>query len=242
MKCKYLLLLLAIVGLQASAGAQLLSLGSAQNFSVLASSTVTSTGFTLVNGNLGVSPGSAVTGFGPGTVLAPSAIYTANAVAQRAQHDVNTTYNVLAGLVPTQQLTGRNLGGLTLLPGVYHFNTSAALTGALVLDAQGDPNALFVFQMGSTLTTAIGSSVTVINCGNNSNVFWQVGSSATLGKKTAFVGNILAYSSVTITTGVSLSGRALAENGAVTMDTNGVSIGGFPYVNAPAGVFGPAAP
>ena len=128
-----------------------------------------------------------------------------------------------AGLAPTQNLTGQNLGGLTLTPGVYSFSSSAQLTGTLTLDAQGDPNALFVFQIGSTLTTASNSSVVFINGGQGNNTFWQVGSSATLGTGTAFTGNILALASITLTTGANIRcGRALARNGAVTQDHNNI--------------------
>ena len=135
-------------------------------------------------------------------------------------------------MAPTQNLTGLNLGGLTLTPGVYFFSSSAQLTGTLTLDAQGDPNALFVFQIGSTLTTASNSSVVFINGGQGNNTFWQVGSSATLGTDTAFTGNILALTSITLNTGANINcGRALARNGAVTLDTNIVSIG--PCVNGP---------
>lgn len=121
-------------------------------------------------------------------------------------------------------LTGQNLGGLTLTPGVYCFSSSAQLTGALTLNALGNPDALFIFKIGSTLTTASSSSVQVINGGSDCNVFWQVGSSATLGTGTSFVGNILALTSITLATGTNVSGRVLARNGAVTMDTNNVAI------------------
>src|SRR4029077_17131484 len=131
-------------------------------------------------------------------------------------------------------LTGQNLGGKTLTPGVYCFASSAQLTGALTLDAQGDANAVFIFKIGSTLTTASASSVVLINGGSPNNVFWQVGSSATLGTTTAFVGNIVALTSITLTTGVVVSGRVLARNGAVTMDTNTVGLVGLGVAVAPA--------
>jgi uncharacterized repeat protein (TIGR01451 family) len=198
------------------------SLGTAQSFAVLGGSTVTNTGMTVVTGDLGVSPGSAVTGFPPGVVVGGT-IHANDAVAMQAQNDVTTAYNALAGMACNTALTGQDLGGLTLTPGVYCFTSSAQLTGTLTLDAQCDPNAVFIFQIASTLTTASSSSVQIINGGQNCNVFWQVGSSATLGTGTAFVGNILALASITLTTGSSLSGRALARTGAVTMDTNAVS-------------------
>ena len=200
-----------------------ISLGTAQNFGVLGGSTVTNTGATTVNGNVGVSPGSAVTGFPPGVVSGGS-IHSNDAVAQQAQNDLTTAYNNIATTPCTVDLTGQDLGGLTLTPGVYCYTSTAQLTGALTLDALGNPNALFLFKIGSALTTASGSSVTVINGGSSCNrVFWQVGSSATIGTGSTFAGDILALSSITLTTGANTSGRALARNGAVTLDTNHVN-------------------
>jgi len=185
---------------------------------------VTNTGPTTVHGSLGVSPGSAVTGFPPGTVSG-GAIHAADAVAAQAQSDLTTAYNFAAGESCGTNLTGQNLGGLTLTSGVYCFTSSAQLTGTLTLNAQGNPNAVFIFQIGSTLTTASSSSVVFINGGQGDSVFWQVGSSATLGTTTDFAGNILALTSITLDTGANIHcGRALARNAAVTMDTNMVSI------------------
>ena len=197
------------------------SLGSAQRFAVLGGSTVTNTGSTIVTGDLGVSPGSAVTGFPPGLIVSGT-IHAADA-ARAAQDDVTTAYNSLGGQPCTQDLTGQDLGGQTLSEGVYCFSSSAQLTGTLTLNAQGNPNAVFIFQMGSTLTTASASSVVLINGGSPGNVFWQVGSSATLGTSTSFAGNILALTSITVTTGARVTGRTLARNGAVTLDTNAVT-------------------
>jgi hypothetical protein len=197
------------------------NLGTATGFAVLGGSTVTNTGSTVVTGDLGVSPGTAITGFPPGMVN--GTIHAADAVALQAQSDVTIAYNALAGLACNTNLTGQDLGGLTLTPGVYCFSSSAQLTGTLTLNAQGNSAAVFVFQIGSTLTTASSSSVLVTNGGSSCNVFWQVGSSATLGTTTTFAGNILALTSITLNTGASISGRALARNGAVTMDTNVVS-------------------
>jgi len=205
-------------------------LGTASSFAVLASSTVTNTGASVITGNLGVSPGTALTGFGPAVIN--GTIHAGDAVAAQAQGDLHTAYNILAGKAVTTNLTGQNLGGLTLTPGVYHFNTSAQLSGTLTLDAQGNPNAEFDFQIGSTLTTATGSAVRIINSGSDGNVFWQVGSSATLGTATAFEGSILAFSSITVNTGSSIvDGRALALSGAVTLADNAISV-------PPAGVEG----
>ncbi|MBL8897051.1 MAG: DUF3494 domain-containing protein [Planctomycetes bacterium] len=198
------------------------SLGSAQNFGVLGASTVTNTGPTIVSGDLGVSPGLALTGFPPGIIV--GAFHAGNGVALQAQADANTAYNDFAGMACNFNLTGQDLGGLTLIPGVYCFSSSAQLTGTLVLDALGDPGSVFVFQIGSTLTTSSNANVRVINGGTLCNVFWQVGSSATLGTDTTFVGTILALASVTLTTGTDVNGRVFALNGAVTMDSNLVTV------------------
>jgi hypothetical protein len=219
-----IVLLLALASFQSVSAATAPSLGTAGAFAVLGGSAVTNTGPTVLNGNLGVSPGSAITGFPPGVVVPPGTIHAADAIAAGAQSDNTIAYNALAGQPCNFNLTGQDLGGLTLIPGVYCFATSAQLTGTLTLDGQGDPNAVFVFQIGSTLTTASGSSVNIINGGSGCNLFWQVGSSATLGTATSFVGNILASTSITLNTGASVSGRTLAQNGAVTLDSSNVSI------------------
>jgi hypothetical protein len=201
-------------------------LGSASTFAVLGASTVTNTGPSAITGDLGVSPGTAITGFPPGTVTG-GAIHAGDAVATQAHSDLATAYGVIAGdfSPPANDLSGQDLGGLTLFPGVYHFANAAALSTILTLDAQGNPNAVFVFQITNTLITASNSSVHLINGANAENVYFQVGSSATLGTNTAFQGNILADVSVTITTGASiLNGRALAVMGAVTLDTNAVTV------------------
>lgn len=258
MKSK-LLLLLALVGLQSPAEAQYFSLGTAQNFAVLAASAVTNTGPTVISGNaaipadLGLSPNTAssVTGFPPGT-LTTGTMHEADGVALQAQSDLTTSYNVLVGLDPTHpnNLTGQDLGTVgtqmnPLTPGVYYFSSSAELTGTLYLNAEGSDASRFVFQIGSTLTTASNSSVVFVNPGPNGddgcNLFWQIGSSATLGTDTAFEGNILAGVSITLNTGASITdGRALAETGAVTLDDNTISITDCPYVSGAAGTFGTA--
>ena len=196
-----------------------LILGTAANFAVLAGTTATNTAVnSTIIGDIGVSPGLALTG--PFTTT--GTIHLGDAVALQAQNDLTTAFNSLAAMPVTLNLTGLDLGGMVLTPGVYKFNSSAQLTGTLTLDTLGDPHALFVFEIGSTLTTASGSSVVVkdgLLDATDDNIYWQVGSSATIETGTAFVGNIVAFASITLTTGATLaSGRALARNGAVTMD------------------------
>ena len=204
--------------------AELIDLGAASNFAVLAGTTVTNTGATVISGNVGVNPGTAITGFPP-AIITNGLQHAADALAGQAQIDAHEAYLQLVDLPVTQTLTGTDLGGLTLTPGVYFFGSSAQLTGTLTLDAQNNPNALFVFQVGSTLTTASESSVLLINGANCCNVFWQVGSSATLGTDTNFRGTILANTSITLNTGADINyGRALAYNGAVTLDSNAIFI------------------
>ena len=149
-------------------------------------------------------------------------IHAADAVAAQAQSDVTTAYNDAAGRTPAVVVPG-DLGGLLLTPGVYKQSSSLLLTGVATLDAQGDPSAVFIFQVGSTLTTASNSRVLLTGGAQSCNVFWQIGSSATIGTGTSFSGNILALQSITVTTGATLQGRALARNGAVTLDTNTIS-------------------
>jgi hypothetical protein len=198
------------------------SLGRAAGFVVLGGSTVTNTGSTAITGDLGVSgPGVSVTGFPPGT-LARGTQHVGDPAANQAQFDAQRAYGVLAGKPCTTPLTGQDLGGKTLAPGVYCFTSSAQLTGRLVLDGRGKgDNGVWIFQIASTLMTATNSSVMMRNGAHAGNVFWQVGSAATLGTGTAFAGNILAYSSITMNTASNLSGRALARE-AVTMDSNNI--------------------
>ena len=238
------LALLAALALASSARAQApVFLGAADDFGVLGASTVTNTGLTEVTGDVGVSPGTAVTGFPPGIVN--GTIYSAGAVAAQAQSDLTAAYNDAEGRACQVDLTGQDLGGMTLTDGVYCFSSSVGLTGTLTLDAQGDPNAVFIFQIGSTLTTASASSVNLINGAQSCMVVWQVGSSATLGTTTAFSGNVLALTSNTATTGVTVDGRLLAQNGAVTLDSNTVTraqCAAVPVVSVPVSVVPPSVP
>jgi hypothetical protein len=196
-------------------------LGTADSFAVLAGSTVTNTGPSVITGDLGVNPGAAVTGFPPGTVTAGT-MHAADAVASQAEGDLVTAYNDAAGRSSTATISA-DLAGRTLTPGVYTSASALGLSGDLTLDARGDPDAVFVFQAGSTLTAGSASRVLLVGGAQPCNVFWQVGSSATIGTSSAFAGNILALTSISLTTGATLNGRALARNGAVTLDTNTVT-------------------
>jgi uncharacterized repeat protein (TIGR01451 family) len=213
----------ALIGVQSSASAATapVPLGTAANFAVLAGSTVTNTGPTTINGDLGLSPGTSVTGFPPGRVN--GALHVADSVAVQAKADLTAAYNNAAAR-PVTATVPVELGGTTLTPGVYHSAAGTfGITGTLTLDAQGDPNAVFIFQAASTLITAASSNVTLINGAQASNVFWVVGSSATLGTNSTLRGTVMALASITVTTGTSIDGRALARNGAVTLDTNTVT-------------------
>lgn len=207
--------------LAVNAQAACINLGTAASFGLLGGSAVTNAvPGTVILGDVGVFPGSSITGFPPGVIVGTR--HTTDAVAQQAQSDLTAAYLSAAGAPcpPTHNLTGIDLGtfnaGNPLLPGVYCFNVAAALTGNLTLDAQGDPNACWIFQIGSTLTTATNATVTLINGANPCNVFWQVGSSATIQTNNTFVGTIMALASITLNGGT-LQGRALARNGAVTV-------------------------
>jgi hypothetical protein len=235
--------IVACAGTQAEASI----LGTADSFAVLAGSTVTNTGPTVIGDvtfgeSVGVSPGSAIVGFPPGIVVPPGTIHAADAVAAQAKSDLTTAYNGLALMPFDVDLTGQDLGALTLISGVYRFGSSAQLTGTLTLDAQGNNNAFWVFQIGSTLTTASASAVNIINAGSNGGsddgLFWQVGSSATLGTTTDFEGNILALASITLNTGATIhNGRALTQTAAVTLDTNTITIAS-PFPNNGPGLIG----
>jgi hypothetical protein len=200
-------------------------LGSANSFAVLGATTVTNTGSSVLSGNLGVSPGTSITGFPPG-IVNNGTIDVNNGVAIQGEADALSGFNSLNGLAVTQTLTGQDLGGLTLTPGVYFFSSSAQLTGPLTLNFQGLNDVSFVFQTGTTLTTASGSSVNSINRGTNDSIYWAIGSSATLGTTTAFEGYLISDQSITMTTGATIQcGSAIALNGAVTLDSNVVGNG-----------------
>jgi hypothetical protein len=208
------------------------SLGTAANFAVLAGSTITNTGPTIIAGDLGLSPGSAVTGFPPGQVN--GTIHIGDAAAESAKADLTTAYNAAAGTTTTATVP-TELGGTTLATGVYDSAAGTfSITGTLTLDGLGDPDAVFIFKTASTLVTASASAVNLINGARAANVFWQVGSSATLGTNSTLEGTVLALTSITATTGVAVTGRLLAINGAVTLDTNTVSTAGQLSITAAA--------
>jgi len=212
-------LLLTLVS-GAAAAATSVPLGTADSFAVLAGSGITNTGPTTVNGDLGTYPTTTVTGTGSLTVTGSN--HAGDAVTQSAKNDLVSAYNTAAGEGPTSPIVA-DLAGQTLTSGVYNSASSIGLTGALTLDAGGNPNAVFVFQAGSTLTTGSASQVNLINGAQSCNVFWQIGSSATLGTGSTFRGTILALTSITVTTGVTIDGRVLARNGAVTLDTDTIT-------------------
>jgi len=200
--------------------AQVVDLGTASKFTVLAGSGITNTGTTLIAGDVGTFPTTSQTGFGSITFTGTN--QAGNAVTQLAKADLSTAYNDAAGRSVNFVLPAQ-IGGLTLLPGVYRNASSVGLTGIVTLDAGGDPDAVWIFQIGSTLVTASNSGVFLINEAQACHVFWQVGSSATLGTNTDFSGTIIASESITANTGATVLGRLLALNGAVTLDTNTIA-------------------
>jgi hypothetical protein len=207
-----------------AAGQAPVVLGSATTFAVLGGSTITNTGLSTVNGDLGLSPGTAVTGFPPGVVNGTT--HVADPVAAQAQLDLTAAYNDAAGRTTGAITVAGDLGGQTLIPGLYKSTSTLDITSAdLTLDAQGDANAVFIFQLGSALTTTTGRSVILTGGAKAANVFWQVGSSATLGTNTVFKGNILALASITAASGAVVDGRLLARTAAVTLNANAVGLG-----------------
>lgn len=201
-----------------------ISMGTAQGFAVLASSTVTNTGTSIITGQTGVSPGSSVTGFSLGTVVNGS-IHLNDALAISALAAAQSAYGALAAMAVTMDLTGQDMGGRTLTPGVYHFSSAAQLTGILTLDGLGQIDPIFVFQVGADLTTASGASMVLTNGANALNgVFFQVGGSSTLGTTTSMSGTIISNFSNTLTTGASVTGRVISLTGAVTLDSNQVTV------------------
>jgi hypothetical protein len=207
-------------------------LGTALNFTVLAGSTVTNTGSSVITGNLGLAPGSSVPGFPPGNVT--GAKHVSDEVAIRAKNDLTTAYTDAANAPVTTDMTGLNLGGRNLVAGVYKFRSSAQLTGQLTLSGGG----AFIFEIVSTLTTASNSVVSLTNGAQACSVFWQVGSSATLGSATHFQGTLMALTSISMVTGANIiSGRAMARDGGVTLDANHITP---PVGTCTAGSFGGA--
>jgi hypothetical protein len=208
------------------------NLGTTASYAVLAGQTITNTGPTRITGDIGVAPGSSITGFPPG--LVSGVTHTNDASATQAQTDLIAAYDDAVSRQTTQDLTGEDLGGLTLTPGVYEFSSDAQLTGTLTLDAQGDPEGVFIFKVGSMLTTASNSRVNLINGARFCRVFWAVASSATLGTGTHFVGHIFAMTSITSNTGATTAGQLLASTGSVTLDnaiiTNDVACVSLPTI------------
>jgi Ice-binding-like len=215
------LALLAVFALPAAAQAAPVDLGTAGPFVVLGGTTVTNTGPSVLNGDLGVSPGTELEGFGLPAVV-NGATHATDEVAAKAQLDLTNAYDVAAGqpVLPANDLSGTNLGNRELGPGTYRYNAAALMTGALILDAEGDPNAEFVFQIGSQLTTESASSVLLVNGASPCNVYWQVGSSADLGTTTSFQGSLMALTSISLKNGATVVGRMLARNGQVSLINN----------------------
>jgi type VI secretion system secreted protein VgrG len=194
-------------------------MGTSSTYSALAGSTLTNTGNSAVYGDLGVSAGTSITGIPPGIVF-NGTTHSNDASAIQGKIDLTSAYNYAVAQTGAIDLTGLDLGGMTLVPGVYKYTSSAQLTGILTLDGGGDPNSQWIFQIGSTLTTAASSFIGMINGGIPGNVIWQIGTLATLGASNAFMGNILANASITVGASTSIDGRLFARTGAISLSTN----------------------
>lgn len=195
-------------------------LGVTSNFVILAGSAVTNTGNTNITGDLGLSPGSSVGGFPPGELN--GTLHVNDVTAANAKTALTATYNDLAGRTSTDIVTlSGNIGGLTLTPGLYKSTSTLAISsGDLTFDAQGDPEAIFIIQVASSFTTTSGRKVILSGGAKAANIYWQIGSSASIGTSTVFKGNIFAMQSITFSTGATLDGRAFARIGAVTLEGN----------------------
>jgi hypothetical protein len=220
-----LILGLAVAGFflhqNAMAGQEPVDLGAAAPFGVLAGSTVTTIPFTTIDGDLGVSTGNTVSG----APIVNGLLHLGDPTAAEAQLDLTDAYDDAAGRTDDAILVAGNLGGLTLEPGLYKAATSLEISsGDLYLDALGDPDAVWIFQMGSTLVTTTGRQVILTGGAQAKNIFWQVGSSATIGVASVFKGTIMADQAITIATGATLEGRALARIAAVTLDANTITV------------------
>jgi len=211
------------LALAANTHAATVSLGAAEAFAILGGSTVTNTGSSVIVGQLGVSPGSSITGFPPGVVLSGS-IHSTDVLANQAHTDAAGAYSTLPGLTVTLDLTGQDLGGMILQPGVYSFSSTAQLTGTLTLDGGNTVDPLFVFLIGNGFTTAAGSSVVLINGADSGDAFFRVGDAATLGATSTFQGTILADDAISLGNGTSVAGRLLALNGEVTLINNSITV------------------
>ena len=193
------------------------SLGTAGSFVVLSGETVTNTGFTIINGNVGLSPGSSITGFPPGVVN--GVVHISDAVAAKAKQDLNAAYTDASKRSGAPIPLSGDLGGMTLHPGLYVSATSIELTsGNLTLDALGDEDAIWVFQIGTTFVSNVGRKVLLVGNARHDNVFWNVGTSATIGVGSVMIGNFLTQISISVQTGASMEGRFLTQTGSVTFD------------------------
>ena len=198
------------------------TLGTAGSFVVLSGETITNTGFTVINGNVGLYPGSGITGFPPGVVN--GVVHNTDAVAAQAKKDLNDAYADAAGKSGAPIPLSGDLGGMTLTPGLYVSATSIELTsGDLMLDALGDEDAIWVFQIGTTFVSMVDRKVILIGNARHDNVFWNTGSSATIGVNSTMVGNFLTQTSITVQTGATMEGRFLTQVGSVTFDSNKVN-------------------